>query len=171
MTVFSCFLFLGFLPLSLLVYLWPLPPPQRTWTTYGWRVWRAWLHLAVSSARGAAPIRLNHRPKLHSTSALGVPGKCFLFLLTGAVERVCVFWGVFLCLSSLNKVLLGQEQQLPEVLSSLANQQKFKGYCCRPRNSSLCLFIVSFPGASWFEQSHSNCFQSLCLAKLTGCWL
>jgi len=71
----------------------PFPPllfhslcPQRTWMTCGWRVWRGWLHPAVSSARDAAPISLNHRPKLHSTSALGVPGKCFHLLLSGPLN-------------------------------------------------------------------------------------
>lgn len=67
----------------------PCTPPshQRTWMTCGWRASQAWLHPAISSARGAAPISLSHKPKLHSTSARGVPGKCFH----------CLFFGGTLC--------------------------------------------------------------------------
>ena len=68
-------------------YLFGPLPSQRTWMTCGWRAWQAWLHPAVSLARDAAPIILNRRPKLPSTSALGVPGKCFYLLLSGALGR------------------------------------------------------------------------------------
>lgn len=84
----SCFhsIFLAFL--SLLLSLCVLLPlcSQRTWMTCGWRVWQGWFYPAVSSAKDAAPISLNHRPKLHSTSALGVPGKCFYLLSSGTVD-------------------------------------------------------------------------------------
>lgn len=63
------------------------PCPQRTWMTWEWRVWPAWLHPAVNSARDAAPISLNHRPKSHSTSARGVPGKCVHLLLSVAIAE------------------------------------------------------------------------------------